>query len=356
MWNFNNTICFGNADVNGIPNTNWPNLYFSNGGGIHGANVSTTGAVTSNGGRLISQSNGAPSVTAYSVDHDLAYGFWADSNMAFGRMEGNGNPYVYFGGFDIDGNLGVNKNITGGNLYAGNLVQGSKVVSVGGVFEVAPKYYFNRNASDGWWRIYDADIPIFQVQPSGDTWMRGGLFVSQGKLDANFALFGDINNRVVRFRDDGWQIVWAANGNFIFSSPVRTQAYIDFNGNLWVAGTVNGSVISDERTKRDIQPYTRGLEDIVKLNPIMFRFNGEGGTQDTDEQKIGLVAQQVLPYLPECVYPTRDLPVSDVSPSPHIDPRLPDQLSLDDKPLFFAMINALKTIDERLNRLESKGH
>jgi hypothetical protein len=54
--------------------------------------------------------------------------------------------------------------------------------------------------------------------------------------------------------------------------------------------------ISDSRAKRDIHPYdTKGLQAVLGLNPVRFRYLG------SDVHRYGLVAQEVLPVVPEMV-------------------------------------------------------
>jgi hypothetical protein len=98
-------------------------------------------------------------------------------------------------------------------------------------------------------------------------------------------------------------------------------------------GTWNS--ISDISVKRDIQPYMRGLADLLRLEPVTFRYNGEGGTVDDGTQMYGLVAQQVQPIVPEIV-----------------NAAMGGLLGVDSGRLTFAILNALREIDRRLRDLE----
>lgn len=54
--------------------------------------------------------------------------------------------------------------------------------------------------------------------------------------------------------------------------------------------------ISDSRAKRDVHPYdAKGLQAVLALNPVRFRY------LDSDVHRYGLVAQEVLPVVPEMV-------------------------------------------------------
>ena len=81
-----------------------------------------------------------------------------------------------------------------------------------------------------------------------------------------------------------------ANGDLTIVGGVAAKA----TGTAWVAA-------SDPRLKRDMVPYTTGLDAIVQLAPITFKFNGRGGTPDDDRQCWGFDASAVQAIMPECV-------------------------------------------------------
>jgi hypothetical protein len=58
--------------------------------------------------------------------------------------------------------------------------------------------------------------------------------------------------------------------------------------------------ICDAAAKRDVHPYTKGLESVLKLNPVRFCY------LDNDTHRYGLVAQEVLGVVPEMVSKTPD--------------------------------------------------
>jgi hypothetical protein len=62
-------------------------------------------------------------------------------------------------------------------------------------------------------------------------------------------------------------------------------------GGSWV-------VASDQRLKKDIHDFTDGLNVLLQMKPVTFRYNGKAGI-DTDKQFVGVLAQQmqqVAPY------------------------------------------------------------
>jgi hypothetical protein len=133
---------------------------------------------------------------------------------------------------------------------------------------------------------------------------------------------------------------------------------VDQLGNLTIAGGAfkpgGGGWVSpsDERLKKDIRPFEGGLEALLALEPIWFRYNGRGGIRPTGQEHIGLLAQAVqtvLPYLVSTQPGTLDYggPATDL-------------LTLDDHPLIYLLLNAVKALYQaqqaqaaRLTRIEA---
>mgnify|MGYP000201925366 CR=1 FL=1 len=57
-------------------------------------------------------------------------------------------------------------------------------------------------------------------------------------------------------------------------------------------------VTSDQRLKKDIKPYLGGLEDLMRINPVWFTYNGKAGMPQ--ETGVGIIAQElqkIAPYM-----------------------------------------------------------
>lgn len=102
-------------------------------------------------------------------------------------------------------------------------------------------------------------------------------------------------------------------------------------------GTNTWGVISDVRTKRNIQPYDEGLETILKLRPQSFEYTGEAGMPE-GMQAVGLVAQEVADIIPSCMRSTRGF-IGGVET---------DVLGVNSGDLTWMMVNAIQEIDARL--------
>jgi hypothetical protein len=143
-------------------------------------------------------------------------------------------------------------------------------------------------------------------------------------------------------------------GNFFYSNGSGTAYKV--NGGSWAAQ-------SDERIKTVTGNYATGLDAILKLQPVTYTYNGND-TPELPEEKtvpyknsihhrvasdgtkfIGLVAQQVEGHMPEMVKKINGY----IDGAPVADLR-----TLDTSPLIFALINAVKTLNNRIAELEAK--
>ncbi len=117
------------------------------------------------------------------------------------------------------------------------------------------------------------------------------------------------------------------------SSPtaqLHTTGTIRFSnfgsGNLTTDASGNVSVSSDERLKDVSGSFNRGLEDLKKISPILYKWNATSGL-DMADVYAGFSAQNVETAIPEAV---------GMSPNGY--------LSLNDRPILAATVNAIKEL------------
>jgi Chaperone of endosialidase len=189
---------------------------------------------------------------------------------------------------------------------------------------------------------------------AADAYVGQSLYVSSGSLGQVFHLWGLNSARVIEFTGSpGWNLQFDAspgvnnlqyfnnNATFLFWSQGST-------GDFYVHGDIHPNSVSDERVKREVAAFTRGLREIIELKPITYFYNGLGGTIDTGKRRVGLIAQSVRRHFPEMVFETPNPPTDMTNPRTDIvrDPRLPGQLSMDEKPLLFALVNGMRELAE----------
>jgi len=179
-------------------------------------------------------------------------------------------------------------------------------------------------------------------------WVSGG---------SSFGLYFDSSyDRVLGFAA-GWAMFWNVSSGDLYTTrpdgatPIYSAAW---SGDFYVYGNLYSANVSDQRTKRNVTPYTRGLADISQLNPVSFFYNGMGGTVDDGVQKQGLIAQDAQPFVPEAVYPTHSFMSEHPDHAGLPQVRLANQLSLDPARLTYALINCIKELLARVESLEAR--
>lgn len=106
-------------------------------------------------------------------------------------------------------------------------------------------------------------------------------------------------------------------------------------GTLTTDASGNITAVSDSRYKKNMRPFTRGLDAIEKLNPKYYYWNEQSG-MDTTHEYAGWIAQDVQQAIPEAV-----------SEQPN------GMLGIQERPIQATIVNALQEISKRLKKLEA---
>ena len=325
-----------------------------------------SGTLDVQNGRIISTvASTNPSITLHDPAAAVAAGMWLDGNTAallFGAMDGIGNGGVGWatmqaGMFWHSAEIRAATAITAGttiaagsdistptSLSCATLNASSAVLCGGGLFQIAPNYYMARGG-DGAWSWVEGGIANLNVDAAGNLTANASI-----RADARFGggVFsmamnpGDANQRGLNFsnQDNAW-IYNAGNGSlsWLHSGIVRMQ--IDAIGNC-ANGTGSWGMLSDARYKNITEEFTRGLEELVQLQPVTYTLTDERLADNPPLH--GLIAQDVLPIIPEAVITFEENRV--------LDEIIPERYGVTMMPLILTCINALKEIDARLNALE----
>lgn len=139
------------------------------------------------------------------------------------------------------------------------------------------------------------------------------------------------------------------NGNVVVASPNNLPGgnAIPFqvNGN---AGKTSGgntwTVLSDARVKEQVRDLDAGLDELLQVRPVRFRFNGKAGTPAGSEE-VGIIGQEIESVFPEMVE--------------KVAGELDDSETLDDLRLYngsgltYVLVNAVKQLAAKVERLEA---
>lgn len=91
------------------------------------------------------------------------------------------------------------------------------------------------------------------------------------------------------------------------SFPTAPTYDLDVTGNIRATGciiyggTTLGACVSDKRAKKDIHPFEMGLEELMGINPVFYKFNGLAGHENNGKEYIGVIAQELEKTNPSLV-------------------------------------------------------
>ena len=116
-------------------------------------------------------------------------------------------------------------------------------------------------------------------------------------------------------------------------------------GTLATDSSGNVTASSDARLKNVTGVFSRGLADVVKLQPKTYHWKAESG-MNPDDVNVGFVAQEVLKAIPEAVgqFRTTEAEVDGKRVKTREKAEL---LTLSDRPIIAALVNAVKELSEQ---------
>ncbi|MEK7624403.1 MAG: tail fiber domain-containing protein [Patescibacteria group bacterium] len=113
-------------------------------------------------------------------------------------------------------------------------------------------------------------------------------------------------------------------------------------------GTNTWTVASDARIKTDIRPFTDGLNTILGINPVWYKYNGLGGFTADGKDNIGVIAQDMEKVAPYTVSSYYDKLNSD-------DAKTTELLNFNSGDLTFTTINAIKELNNKIEALRAEN-
>lgn len=102
---------------------------------------------------------------------------------------------------------------------------------------------------------------------------------------------------------------------------------------------------SDARIKKDVKPFSQGLEAVLQLKPVTYKYNKLAGIEDSNEDYVGFLAQEVEKIAPYMVKKIDDTKGSS---------GLPDKRILDESALTKILVNAIKEQQVQIDALKKE--
>ncbi len=131
----------------------------------------------------------------------------------------------------------------------------------------------------------------------------------------------------------------------IGGAAATAGALLLVNGNAAKPGGGSFIATSDGRLKTEVSEFHDGLQQLKQLKPVNYRYNGKAGTNGS-ARYVGLIAQDVQPVMPYMVN-------SFMGRLEETDQQDTELLALDTSALTFVLVNAIKELDSRIEKLEA---
>jgi hypothetical protein len=128
-----------------------------------------------------------------------------------------------------------------------------------------------------------------------------------------------------------------------YSGYSGISGYSGFSGKSGYSGF---SGASDIRLKRDIRPFTQGLEVVSKINPVWYKWNGLWIYSNDDVDNVSIIAQEIESIAPYTIEKVRGKLYPEGEET--------DILIFNGMPLIFVLVNAVKELKARVEDLEKR--
>jgi hypothetical protein len=139
---------------------------------------------------------------------------------------------------------------------------------------------------------------------------------------------------IIRIQSGGTQRI-ALDGSKSASTGVQFVGY--GSGAITSDASGNLTAVSDERVKRNIRPYRKGLKEVETIDPILFGYTKESGLDQTKNDYAAFSAQDLEESFPEAVGHGAD-----------------GLRSVDDRAIIAALVNSVKELKARVEELEAR--
>jgi len=104
------------------------------------------------------------------------------------------------------------------------------------------------------------------------------------------------------FNNNNKNFLINTSGNIGIGTDLTPDYTLEVTGSAGKPGGGSWSNSSDRRLKQDIEDYKDGLEEILQIRPVWYRYNGKFGLP-TEERYVGIIAQEMQEVAPYTITP-----------------------------------------------------
>ncbi|WP_413568707.1 tail fiber domain-containing protein [Bdellovibrio sp. HCB117] len=337
--------------------------------GVYGAVLNTsTGSISAAraGYFTVTNTGGGTLNTGYGVYIDGIAG-----TSKYGLYQADAGANNYFAG-----KLGINTTAPLGNLHIGSTGTGAFAYSsfqMGSDATATHNFHWANEYTNGArsLRLYNGNLgsgtPLLSVNAAGGVTMGEGtggaglLTLKPGNIDhvylQLFARTASPNTRSawigygasatvdlsITNELEGGQIYFNTKSGGAQSARIIFAA----DGTAYKPGGGSWAATSDARLKTDIKDFNPGLEDLLKVHPVSFRYNGKGGTVDDGKHYIGVLAQELAPIAPYMIQKEK-------AKINKTDKEESEIYKVDPSAFTYMIINSIKELSQKLSSFENK--
>ena len=138
---------------------------------------------------------------------------------------------------------------------------------------------------------------------------------------------------------------WQVEGNMRLELLESGSLYLNGSTAQKIGGGTWG-FYSDERVKKDVSNYTKGLDEILSINPVTYKYNGKANIE-SEKEFVGIIAQEIKEVLPSTI----EVTPAKLNDEDEFDT---DLLTFDASELTFTLINAVKELKAEIEELKKQ--
>lgn len=202
---------------------------------------------------------------------------------------------------------------------------------------------WNHTTGDLAW-LGGTSTSLFSVGNTGDAIAAGSMTATKFKVAASIQLWDNGSSSLIGMQGNAnfnWTWAWDKASGLLHWIGGAGGDLIQFAGDGSASKAAAGTTwlnISDQRAKKDVVDWDGGLERILSLRPREFTLI------DSGERAIGCIADEAETGFPEIIRR---------GPGKLGHDEVEDLAMLHIDPLFWALVNAVKTLNARLAQLEA---
>ncbi len=164
---------------------------------------------------------------------------------------------------------------------------------------------------------------------------------------ASGLIFGVGQSRIFDMRNSGNSPVFRlieANGR-VGIGTTNPDQLLTVNGSASKPGGGSWSTFSDRRLKNSVREFDYGLESVLQIEPVFFKYNGKLSLPN-DSEYVGIIAQdmqEIAPFM-----------ISEAYASDSLGNAESKYLAYDASALPYMLVNAIKEQEDKINKQEQE--